>query len=56
MKISKKLYSELYDYFWNRADLKECSVLKGLFYSQPKTGKAMTRAQVFKQVSQEKGL
>lgn len=50
MRITKKLYSELYDYFWNRADLNECSKLKALFYKQTKKGKYLNRSEIFKEL------
>lgn len=50
MKISKKLYAEIYEYFWDRADIGKCFKLKQLFYNQPKTGTYVDRRKLFKAV------
>lgn len=43
-KLTATLYAELYDFYWQRADLRECTELKRLFYSSDnkKTSKTLS--------------
>ena len=48
MKLTKKLYNELYDYYWTRAELKECKTLKDWYHSSENIGKVATKIEAIK--------
>lgn len=58
-KITKKLYNEIHDFYWQKSTytysrlkcfgyLSKCHKLKKLFYSKNNKGKILSRSELFK--------
>jgi len=55
MKITPKLYNEIYDFLWLRADIESCSAIKKHYYSKANKGRKLSRREVFNLINKLRG-